>query len=80
MHIYTVYLQAAILSCGVIPDIMLRLQVLHNVSELFECLKGLFGFLNGELGVILLFPLRALVHCQTSTSIYPEEKVTYLVY
>lgn len=61
--------QAAILCCGVAPDVVLLLQFLHKVAELFEGVKGLFGFLNGELGVLLLFPLRALVHGKTGTCI-----------
>ena len=63
------HLQAAVLRCGVAPDVVLPLKLLHDVSELFECLKGLFGFLNGELGVLLLLSLRALVHCHTGTCI-----------
>lgn len=65
-------LQAAVLRCGVIPEAVLPLQLLHDVSELFECLKGLFGFLNGELGVFFLLPLWALVHGQSGTCVYEE--------
>lgn len=72
-------LQAPVLRCGVTPDVVLSLKFLHDVSELFECLKGLFGFLNGELGVILLLPLRALVNCHTGTCIYREETHHYIV-
>lgn len=66
-------LQTAVLCRGVIPEVVLPLKFLHDVSELFECLKGLFGFLNGELGVVLLLPLRALVHRQTGARICREE-------
>lgn len=71
------HLQAAILCCGVSPDVVLPLQVLHDVSELSEGLKGLFRFLDGELGVLLLLPLRALVHRHSGTSIYREETLLY---
>lgn len=63
------HLQTPVLRCGVTPDVVLPLKFLHDVSELFECLKGLFGFLNGELRVVLLLPLRSLVHCHTGTRI-----------
>lgn len=72
-------LQAPVLRCGVAPDVVLPLKFLHDVSELFECLKGLFGFLNGELGVLLLLPLRALVHRHAGTCIYSEETHIYTV-
>lgn len=70
-------LQAPVLCRCVVPDIVLPLKFLHYVSKLFQCLKGLFGFLNGELGVVLLLPLRALVHRHTGTSIYREDRHHY---
>lgn len=72
-------LQAAVLRCGVVPDIVLPLKFLHDIAELFECLKGLFGFLDGELGVFLLLPLRSLVHGHTGACIYGECKHHYWV-
>lgn len=59
----------AVLSRGVTAEVVLSLQLLHHVTQLFERLKGLFGFLNGELGVLFLLALRALVHGQSGTSI-----------
>lgn len=66
--------QAAVLRRGVVPDVVLPLKFFHDVAELFECLKGLFGFLNGELGVLLLLPLGALVHRHTGTCICAGDK------
>lgn len=70
-------LQAPVLCHGVGPDDVLPLKFLHDVSELAKSLKGLFGFLDGELRVLLLLPLRALVHCHTGTSICREETSLY---
>lgn len=66
-------LQASVLCSDVISAVVLPLQLLHDVSELFEGLKSLFGFLNGELGVLLLFPLRALVHRHAGTRICGQD-------
>lgn len=70
-------LQAPVMCQGVISGFVLPLQLLHDVSELSEGLKGLFGFLDGELGVLFLLPLRALVHRHTGTRIYREEATLY---
>lgn len=51
---------------------VLPLQLLHDVAQLPECLEGLFGFLNGKLGVLLLLPLGALVHGQDGTGVCGE--------
>lgn len=66
-------LQAAVLCRGVMPDVVLPLKFHHDFAELLKCLKCLFGFLNGELGVFFLLPLRTLVHRHAGTSIFEEE-------
>ncbi|TNN40808.1 hypothetical protein EYF80_049021 [Liparis tanakae] len=65
--------QAPVLRRAVAPDAVLLLEVLHDVPELLEGLEGLFGFLDGELGVVLLVPLRTLVDRQTGTRICRQE-------
>lgn len=66
-------LQAARRCSGVAPGVVLLLQLLHDGEKHLEGLKGLLGVLDGELGVLILLPLRALVHCFNSTCLCRQD-------
>ena len=69
-------LQAAVFGGGVVPAVVLRLQLLHDVAELLQRLEGLLGVLDGELGVLVLLPLGTLVHSYTGTRVYRTHRHT----
>lgn len=62
-------LQAAVLGRGVGADVVLPLQLLQDVAELPQRLEGLLGLLDGELGQVVLVPLRTLVDRQGGTGV-----------
>lgn len=63
-------LQAAVLGRRVRADVVLPLQLLQDVAQLPQGLKGLLWLLDGEFGRVVLVPLRTLVDCQGGTGIW----------
>lgn len=53
---------------------MLPLQLLQDVAELPQGLEGLLGLLDGELGRVVLVPLRTLVDRQGGAGVWGRGK------
>lgn len=63
---------AAVLGGEGAAGVVLLLQILQDQADLLEAVERLLGVLDGEVGVVILLPLRTLVHRYAGTGIWGQ--------